>query len=261
MAEKLKFMTFNTNYIYDKPEHNGFVLRAGLIMEMILQEKPDIICLQEMTEKILELFGPMLRTHYTYVFTNREKDLLGEGLVIAVRSDAFQIKTVERFWLSDTPRIPGSKYDPDAKYVRICQASTVLDMRSNRIFRVYNNHFDNGQEWTRTASMKQVLQHLGEANSDFKLPFFLCGDLNAEPQSEPIQYAYKYEPFKIVDVTAKEPFSWHGFRPNGDHARKIDYIFADEETAKHLSGTKVIDSVLDGTYASDHCPVFAEFEL
>ena len=266
MSYRFKFLTFNISYRYDGDGINSFVHRAGLVLERIYREKPDLICLQEATPAIMSILRPALRSDYDIIHNGREADLDGEGLAIFCRHDSVEFQTVERFWLSPTPKVPGSRYDCQHRFVRIAQVAVLRDVRSGEFFRLYNNHFDNTlvsetDDSPRIQSMQQILEHLREAQSYAELPFFICGDLNERPECEAIRYANAYEPVKLKDVTAKLDVTCHSYAGPGIRDQKIDYIFTDPRTAERVRKVEIWEDTRDGIWLSDHYPVYAEFEL
>jgi endonuclease/exonuclease/phosphatase family metal-dependent hydrolase len=263
---KFGFVTFNVSFRYGEDGINSFVHRAGMILERIYEAKPDLICLQEATPKIMGILRKALRSDYDIIHLGREADLRGEGLAIFCRHDSVEFQTVERFWLSPTPEIPGSRYDCQKKFVRITEIALLYDVQTDRFFRLYNNHFDNthledGDDTPRIQSMQQILEHLKAQQEIVKLPFFICGDLNEWPDAEAIRCANEYEPFRLVDVTKDLTVTSHSFEGLGIRDQKLDYIFTDAETAAAWKKTEIWEDQRDGIWLSDHYPVYAEFEF
>ncbi|MBR5739232.1 MAG: endonuclease/exonuclease/phosphatase family protein [Lachnospiraceae bacterium] len=266
MSRKFGFLTFNISFRYGEDGINSFVHRAGMILERIYAAKPDVICLQEATPKIMGILRNALQSDYDIIHLGREADLRGEGLAIFCRHGSVEFQTVERFWLSPTPLIPGSRYDCQKRFVRITEIALLYDVQRDRFFRLYNNHFDNtklenGDDTPRIQSMQQILEHLRAAQEITELPFFICGDLNEKPDGEAIRYANAYEPVKMTDVTKDLEMTSHSFEGLGIRDQKIDYIFTDKETAAAVKHVEIWDDVRDGIWLSDHFPVFAEFEF
>ena len=266
MPYKFGFLTFNVSYVYETDGINSFIHRAGQILEKIYEVKPDVICLQEATPKIMGILRPALRSDYDIIHLGREADLRGEGLAVFCRHESVEFQTMERFWLSPTPKIPGSKFECQKRFIRIAQAAVLYDVRGDRFFRLYNNHFDNTRvsddnDTPRLESMKMVLEHLRKEQEIVPMPFFICGDLNEYPEGDAIRYAYEYRPFRVKDLTASLPVTVHSYGGLGIRDMKLDYIFTDEKTAAAVRKTEVWDVMRDGIWLSDHFPVYAEFEF
>lgn len=104
---QMKFVTFNLRYSYDGDGVNSFVHRLGLILSVLQREAPDVLCFQEATPRILSLLSPALGA-YSVFFSGRDAHMSGEGLSLALRRDTVELLTLDRFWLSPAPAVPGS---------------------------------------------------------------------------------------------------------------------------------------------------------
>ena len=105
----MKFVTFNIRCDFGQDGANNFIYRRPLILEKIRQEKPDIIGFQEVLPHVAAWLKENL-TEYYIAGCGREKDLTGEAMIIAYRKERFQSVSLETFWLSPTPYVPGSRY-------------------------------------------------------------------------------------------------------------------------------------------------------
>ena len=76
----MKIVTYNLRFVYANDGINSFIHRAGLILDTIYEEKPDIICFQETTDKNARFLRRHLSPTYTVLLTQREEGLTGEGL-------------------------------------------------------------------------------------------------------------------------------------------------------------------------------------
>ena len=104
MAIRLKVMTFNVRTPVKGDETNYFWNRTGRITEVIGKELPDLIGFQEATREVREfLTTALFPMGYLVVGCGREKNLHGEGTVIAYRRERFELLSLESRWLSLTP--------------------------------------------------------------------------------------------------------------------------------------------------------------
>lgn len=87
--------------------------------------------------------------------------------------------------------------------------------------------------------------------ADSKKPFFLAGDMNAEPESEFIKGLQK--DFRILSNTKQHTF------PAPDPTETIDYIVALKQNAEGYAVTA--SRVLDEPMASDHCPLTVDLRM
>lgn len=252
----MQFVTFNARCQYNTVDGiNCFIHRAGMIFDKIARELPDIICFQEITPPILALLTPGLPA-YNVHYCGRDEHMAGEGLVIALRKDSMDLITLDRFWLSPTPTVPGSRYKHQSDCPRICQVALVREKKSGKLLRVYNNHLDHKDEEARLLGMGQVLKRVSEDYAAAPLPLFITGDLNARPESAVIAEINGHTAPALVELSRDIPQTFHAF---GKRNSKIDYIFATGDIA--CEGVCCWTDELNGIYLSDHYPVCALTQL
>lgn len=256
--EKLNIATFNLRCVWKSGDGiNGFVNRAGIILLAIEREQPDVILFQETTEKN----GAFLQKYlvdYDFYRNGRCDDYCGEGLAIALKKGVCTMLFSECFWLSPTPSVPGSRFAKQSKCPRICQAALVK--KGERRFRVYNVHLDHEYEEARVAGIKVVLEKVLCDCGNNELPFFIAGDFNAEPESNVIELCNSFAGRTLVDLTKDSGTTFHAF---GDERKavKIDYIFADSDTAARGYDLALWKDEINGVFLSDHYPVSVIAEL
>lgn len=123
------------------------------------------------------------------------------------------------------------------------EARTALIVELNN-YVVVNTHLSLNNE-ERLQSVKIIT----DAVSTYDKPVILTGDLNATPDSAPIQFLEKG--WQILSDPGKHTF------PSVNPKETIDYILG--FTAKGKSYTKYRSEVIDEQIASDHRPLFADF--
>ena len=107
---ELRIVTFNIRCDYDQDGENRFCYRKELIKNKIEREHPDIICFQEMLPHVVKWLKKNL-TDYYVVGCGREKELDGEQMTVAFEKARFQMISMETYWMSPDPYIPGSRYE------------------------------------------------------------------------------------------------------------------------------------------------------
>ena len=246
----MKIVTFNIRCSWDRDGINSFLHRAGGILQKINAEKPDVIGFQECTGPITAFLRKTL-PDYEIIFNQRGADRKGEGLATALRKDTTELLGLESFWLSPTPFLPGSRYEEQSQCPRICQSS--LLRCQDTVFRLYNVHLDHVSETARVLGMEATLKKIGEDKEKMNLPRFLLGDFNAVPEEKSLSLCKK----TLTELTAEIDYTFHFFgKKEGPY--KIDYIFADGETAKKCVCVTPWTEESDGIYLSDHYPLCAE---
>lgn len=266
---KFKIVSFNLRCEWSGDGNNNFLSRAGGIIEKINAEKPQVIGFQEATDKNIAFLRSALKD-YTIYFNQRNRDFGGEGVATAVRNGSLELLSLDFFWLSKTPYVPGSRYEIQSDCPRVCQC-LLFKFPDGGLVRVYNNHLDHEGDSARILGMKQVARRISEDESHYKSPFFVLGDFNAYPDSETIEFCNNCKDPRMADMSAESGGTFHGYNgldakqfPPADGelpASKIDYIYADIETASKPFTLDKWTEERNGVYLSDHYPICVEVEL
>ena len=127
---------------------------------------------------------------------------------------------------------------------------------SGKIFRVFNLHLDHESEEARVQGIKCAWEFVDEYNKKIEYPYFLLGDLNAEPDSETIKICDSREGLR--EVTGDFPFTFHEYFYT-ERRLKIDYIYM-TDTIK-VKKTEAWKDEIEGIYLSDHYPICTEVEI
>lgn len=260
MAVSLKIATFNLRCNTRHDKENMFDIRKGLILDKIMNESPDIIGFQEMLPDMHKFLKRHL-TGYTIVGRSRGADYNDEHVDIAFKNETIEIFGLDFFWLSPTPYIPGSRYEQQSGCPRLTTSGMFKHRDIAVPFRVYNTHLDHEGEQARVLGMKQILNKIKADNETIKLPLFITGDMNALPDSESIRMACEFADIPLADLTCDIDESFHSFGRQSGNKVKIDYIFADKETALKVKKTEAWTDCRFGIYLTDHYPIAAEFEF
>lgn len=264
-----KIVSFNLRCVWGEDGQNNFLSRAGGIIDKIYKESPDVIGFQEATDKNIAFLRRALPT-YTIYFNQRDDDFGGEGVATAVKNGSLGLLSLDFFWLSETPYIPGSRYKIQSPCPRVCQC--LLFKRPNgELLRVYNNHLDHESDEARILGIGQVLRRIKEDVEKYPSAFFVLGDFNAVPDSKTVQFCKNSTEPRMVDLTEKSGGTYHEFgtldpkkypKAEGEYpAFKIDYIFADAKTAQKPFKLEKWTKEHRGVFLSDHYPLCVEIDL
>ena len=249
---KLKVMTFNLRLATDTDGINNFFNRTDRVLETIDNELPDLIGFQEATDEMREFMRSAIGDTYVLLGCGRKANYRGEGVCIAYKRELFELVSLDTFWLSDTPRIAGSRYTSldQSHCPRTAVVATLSPKDSEETFTFVNTHLDHKGAEARLAGMKQVMAEIQRIGGKF----MLTGDMNASPTSEAILAATSFD--GVTDCTANIETTFHNY---GCRSKcKIDYIFTNGET---LDAYAVADEPVNGVYISDHYPVCAIIEI
>lgn len=255
--KNFQIVTFNLRCVWDGDGINSFIQRGGLILLKIREQKPDVICFQEATDKNIEFLESNL-FEYNFVHAHRNEDYTGEGVAIAYRRERFNLFSLDYFWLSDTPKIAGSRIEGQSVCPRICQCALLQEKKTSALFRVINIHLDFGNPEVEAKEAEQIIAYLDEQNSVLEVPFFLLGDFNSEPESKAIALCNNCVSPKMAELTNQIERTFHGYGKDTTDC-KIDYIFTDNKTAKLPYIVERWKECINGTYLSDHYPISVKF--
>ena len=254
---------FSFNILTDNCKKTGgrtFAERSKLILDEFLAYEPDLIGFQEtqppQRQWLIDNF-----TDFQVCGVGRDRDLLGESNVVLFRKSRFDLVFLETFWLSDTPRVPGSRFSTDqSDCPRICTCTTLRERESGRCLRHYNTHLDHVGAFAQAQGISLILNRIASDYAENPLPVVLTGDFNVTPDSlvykSVVTFAGCREPLK--DVTADVGPTFHGFRKDWPGS-KIDYVFT--TLPCDVSKSFAARNERDGLPFSDHYPVGADLEF
>lgn len=257
---RLKICTFNIRCDVQADGVNSFDRRKNLILREFPKYEADIIGFQEVLPHVREWLEENL-SGYAVAGTGRSADYGGEHTVIAYRTERLRLVSLDTFWLSDTPRVPGSRFATDQSVCpRICTAAVFLARDTNRLLRVYNTHLDHVGPLARAQGMTLILTRIAQDDALYPgVPVVLTGDFNARPDSPVIAQTAAFSSCgsPLCDLSAQVDGSFHAYHPDRTML-KIDYIFTNAactEPARALTDTE------NGVFFSDHYPLLAEIDL
>lgn len=252
--QKMKVMSFNLRVPAADDGINYFDNRKERILEVLRREKPDLIGFQEVRIEGKEWLWKELCDEYIILGCGRNENCGREYVPVAIRREPFELVKMETFWLSDTPDVPGSRYEnlDQSMCVRIATTVSLYHKESKKMIRFANTHTDHAGKEARKKELTQILEYL-DACPGYKI---ITGDMNAGPDSEEIQAFLKgASKYNVKDCTADLGDTFHGF---GKYGGKIDYIFSDMNV---LESHVIPDIPVNGVYYSDHRAVCADLEI
>ena len=249
----MKLVTFNIRCADCQDGGNSFRFRKPLILEKLRREEPDVICFQEVLPYVAVWLKESLEGYYV-VGCPRSAELEDEQVAVAYRRDRLNLISMETFWLSETPLVPGSRYPGQSVCPRTGTEVLLEDLRERRVFRLTNVHLDHEGAGARERGLQQILCK-SRANALFpEVPAIIVGDMNAEPDA-PEMAALKTAPY--VNLTAGTGATYHGYG-QADPPVSIDYILTQGFRCGKIERWT---EERDGVYLSDHYPVCAELRF
>ena len=250
----MKLVTLNIRCDFGQDGENNFEYRKDLILKKIAQEKPDMICFQEVLPHIAKWLKENL-TEYYVIGCGRSPELRDEQVSIAYRKDRLNLMEMQSYWLSETPYVPASRYAEQSICPRICNEALFEDLETGKVFRIVNTHLDHIGAQARILGLRQILEKLKTEQLYPDAPTMITGDFNAEPQDPEFEILKEYPEY--TNVTEHIGITYHGFTEE-DHPCSIDFLLVkgDIKTGEPVKWTDKEGNV----WLSDHYPVCVEVE-
>lgn len=245
-------MTFNVRCISSADtDEFSWENRASLICDLLQEETPSIICMQENKKRQYSFFKKFLSC-YDSVATYRDSSVFSECLPIFYRADMYELIGKQTFWLSDTPEKMSNTWG--AEHFRICTFVILKNKNTGKEFIVANVHLDYKSRDIRIKSIRLIYERL----SKFNLPTIVMGDFNFTPKSKASALAKKH----FVDIGQgfgdENKGTFNNFE-NEYRNKKLDYMLQIPGSFA-VNKYKVIEKKYNNHFASDHFPVYAEIE-
>ena len=252
---------------------NSVRLREALVAQLMADEQPDILCLQECKSPV-DLI-PLEKFHalgYRYMVARGQKGYNGVAI------------------LSKLPIIDAGEKD----FASLGHARHVAARLENGVT-IHNTYVPAGGDIPdRTENVKfgQKLDFLTEMRDHFRWEkpdrAILVGDLNIAPREDdvwnhkallkivshtPIEVDHFHAVMEAgawVDVTRQNIptgnlYSWWSYRSpdwdGADKGRRLDHIWATPDIASSAHSSRILRDVRGWTQGSDHAPVFARFDV
>ncbi len=256
-AQSLKIMTYNIRLNLDSDGENSWMNRKDFFTSQIQFYEPDIFGVQEATPIQVTDIATGL-SQYNYIGIGREGVGKGESSNIYYKKDRFKVVQESTFWLSETPNVISKGWD--AACNRVCTYALFKDLKTNKIFWVFNTHLDHMGELARTNGIELILSKIKSVNKK-KYTVIFMGDFNSEPTTDRI-IALK----KVMDdcrtISQQKPFgpsgTFNGFKHNEPVTQLIDYVFMSKNNRFAVRKFAVLSDSKDLKYPSDHLPVYVE---
>ncbi|XP_068126076.1 nocturnin isoform X2 [Hyperolius riggenbachi] len=249
--------------------------RKYLILEEIVINRPDVLCLQEV-DHYFDTFQPILsRLGYQCTFLAKpwspcldvEHNNGPDGCALFFLQDRFQLVNSAKYRL--TARSLKTNQVAIAEILQckmtgrlVCFAVTHLKART-------------GWERFRLAQGLDLLRNLESLTQGAKIPLVVCGDFNADPTEE----VYKRfassslnlnSAYKVLseDGETEPPYTTWKIRTTGECCNTLDYIWYSQHALKVNAALKMPTEEQIGpnrlpsfTYPSDHLSLVCDFSF
>lgn len=251
-VHKIKAMTMNIRRDKGDDGSNNFCFRMPLIHAALQRERPDIIAFQEVLPHMRAWLQQELPGH-VFFGCGRNADFSGEQVLLAVNGDTIGVDNHEVTWLSNTPDVPGSMHEGQARPRTLVRASLYFK-RDGRRFSACTTHLDHVLEASRSFEAGVAVRHL-TSKGEQGVPEIFMGDLNAGPHSDAVRTIK--EGLLYTDISSGFERTYHRFsqplRPG--KPKKTDYIMISRGIA--AQNIYALRDCANGVYLSDHYPLCA----
>jgi endonuclease/exonuclease/phosphatase family metal-dependent hydrolase len=252
-------MSFNIRYGTAPDGENAWPNRKGLVVKVIDEEAPDVLGLQEALRDQVDLLCEEL-PEYAKVGLGRDADGGGEYSAILYRASRFDLSDSGTFWLSATPKQPGSRTWGN-NLPRIVTWVRLLDRTSGRRFVMFNTHWDHESQPARLKSGELVGKRVHKLASADE-PVIVTGDFNAAPKNPAfvslLEGGSLRDTFRAIHPDERGIGTFNGFGKN-THASKIDAVLVSDHW--EVKDAAIIRTQDGDRFPSDHYPVTATIEL
>ena len=248
---------------------NSERLREELVLKLLREEAPDVLCLQECkspVEKIpTEGFAGL---GYTQMVANGQKGYNGVAIL-----SRLPLEPLEQFNFADLNHARHCAAVVDGKFslhnFYVPAGGDVPDREENIKFGQKLDFLRDMKNWGASASPKKSV---------------LVGDLNIAPREDDV-WSHKqllkvvsHTPIEVetltavqeagnwIDLTRKDIpdgllYTWWSYRARdwdaADKGRRLDHIWATADFADEWSGSRVLRDARGWEKPSDHAPLFA----
>ncbi|KAF2329571.1 endonuclease/exonuclease/phosphatase family protein [Flavobacterium ginsenosidimutans] len=258
-GQNLKIMTYNIRLDVASDGENAWPNRKDYFNSQIQFYSPDIFGVQEATpNQVLDIAAA--QTNYNRFGIGREENGTGEACTIYYKKDRFKVEQSNTFWLSETPNVVSRGWD--AACNRVCTYGLFKDLKTKKLFWVFNLHLDHMGEEARMKGVQLALSKMAALNTK-NYPAFLMGDFNSEPNTAQIGEIKKVMD-DTKDVSKEKPFgpsgTFNDFKHNEPVTLLLDYIFISKNSGLNIQKHAVLSDSKDLKYPSDHLPVLIEID-
>ncbi|PBI93479.1 Endonuclease/Exonuclease/phosphatase family protein [Flavobacterium sp. ACN2] len=258
-GQNLKIMTYNIRLDVASDGENAWPNRKDYFTSQIGFYSPDVFGVQEaMPNQVLDIASAL--PNYNKFGVGREEGGLGEACTIYYKKDRFKVEQSNTFWLSETPNVVSRGWD--AACNRVCTYGLFKDLKTKKVFWVFNLHLDHMGEEARVKGVQLALSKIKELNTK-NYPAFLMGDFNSEPNTTQIGEIKKVMD-DTKDVSIEKPFgpsgTFNDFKHNESVTLLLDYIFISKNSGLKVQKHAVLSDSKDLKYPSDHLPVLIEID-
>lgn len=239
-------MSFNILYSISQTPH-----RKQLVIDTILNYMPDSVGVQECSVEWMNILKPALSQYYDCVGELNNKTQKWYNAVF-YRKDKFKLIETKTVWLSATPSFE-SKLEASTQFRTVTHA-VLEDIATGSRYAHYNTHVDYNED-ARPVQLNILIKQLEKTD----LPIVLTGDFNFAQSSSFYNtlVATKMKDSKFATDNTMDASTLNSF---GTGSGIIDFCYVTLDSI-NVSKYRVVNTLINNQYSSDHFPVYIEFSL
>ena len=252
---------------------NSVRLRAELVLKLLREEAPDVLCLQECKSPVDKMpFDLFAQAGYGYWAARGQKGYNGVAILSRLPlEDAGHIDWCGR---GDARHVAGRL--ENGVVIHNCYIPAGGDVPDRSVNEKFGHKLD---------TLTELRDHFGANRPEKSI---LVGDLNIAPREDDV-WSHKqllkvvsHTPIEVehladaqdagawVDITRADIpdgqlYSWWSYRARdwdaADKGRRLDHIWASRDIAAAGHGSRILRDARGWQQPSDHAPVFASFDL
>ncbi|MGY6706568.1 exodeoxyribonuclease III [Roseinatronobacter sp.] len=252
---------------------NSVRLRAELVLKLLREEAPDVLCLQECKSPVDKIpFDLFAQAGYGYWAARGQKGYNGVAILSRLPlEDAGHIDWCGR---GDARHVAARL--ENGVVIHNCYIPAGGDVPDRSVNEKFGHKLD---------TLIELRDHFGANRPEKSI---LVGDLNIAPREDDV-WSHKqllkvvsHTPIEVehlanaqdagawVDITRADIpegqlYSWWSYRARdwdaADKGRRLDHIWASRDIAAAGHGSRILRDARGWTQPSDHAPVFASFDL
>ncbi len=259
----IKVMSFNIRFGTAKDGENHWDKRKEFLAETVKTFGPDLLGTQETIGFQRDYLAEKLTGYEAFGVGRDEGKEKGEMMAVFWRKDRFEKTDGGHFWLSETPKVAGSK-SWDSSLPRMATWVKLKDKKADgkQVLWV-NTHFDHIGKVSRVEAaklMRSQIAALGEGCS-----IVVTGDFNCDEGSEPYKALFApigkdesplIDSYRVAHPKRKEhEGTATAFKAGPSKGSRIDWIGLSRDWK--VISAEIDHTSRDGRTPSDHFPITA----
>ena len=252
---------------------NSVRLRADLVVKLLQEEAPDILCLQECKSPVeLMPFDAFAAAGYGHWVARGQKGY--NGVAILSRLPLEDAGHIDWCGKGDARHVAGRL--ENGVLIHNCYVPAGGDVPDRAVNEKFGHKLD---------TLTEMRDHFRDSLPERSI---LVGDLNIAPREDDV-WSHKqllkivsHTPIEVehlgaaqeagrwIDITRQDIpdgqlYSWWSYRARdwdaADKGRRLDHIWASRDIASAAHGSRILRDARGWEQPSDHAPVFASFDL